>query len=454
MNDALLASSLLWNAPWIWGITGALMGSFLNVVALRLASGQDYVRQRSACPHCGHQLGPLELIPLLSWTWQAGRCRSCRTKISARYPLTELSGAATLALGAVFAQHHQLGPIAFAGLQIILTGALACALIDRETQMIPDELSIPGSALALGVAAAIGAPIAGSVFGGLSPADAALGCLVGMGLVGAADVLGSWYMRRLRERRWPESPIGYQQISLGLAIGSAAGLAGAGPWICAQLGLIAAALSAAVTLSHGQLVRVPERWTLGAALISAGIGGALLASGQTAPLMQSAYGGAVGAGAAGWAAALWWAGHEVHVKLKARRARVPVPVLAADALAPGTVTGTGADEVEKSGDQARATAHAGARANVTPAAQDELKGEVEEDPVTMGFGDAKMLAALGALMGPLGAVMTLGLACMGGAIWGAVMLALRGQRTVRFGPWLLIGALISLMLGGKWIFGE
>ena len=77
---------------------GAVMGSFLNCAALRIVCGESFLKGRSHCPSCGHTLGALELIPVLSWLLQKGRCRACGQKISARYPLTEIIfGLVTLA---------------------------------------------------------------------------------------------------------------------------------------------------------------------------------------------------------------------------------------------------------------------------------------------------------------------------------------------------------------------
>ena len=70
---------------------GAVMGSFLNCAAWRLVRGESFVKGRSRCPACGHELTALELIPVLSWAFQRGRCRSCGAKVSVRYPLTELA---------------------------------------------------------------------------------------------------------------------------------------------------------------------------------------------------------------------------------------------------------------------------------------------------------------------------------------------------------------------------
>lgn len=69
---------------------GAVLGSFLNCAAWRIVHGESFLKGRSHCPACGHELGALELIPVVSWLIQKGKCRNCGSKISIRYPLTEI----------------------------------------------------------------------------------------------------------------------------------------------------------------------------------------------------------------------------------------------------------------------------------------------------------------------------------------------------------------------------
>ncbi|WP_421380200.1 prepilin peptidase [Bacillus salacetis] len=70
-------------------IYGLLLGSFYNVVGLRVPLNQSIVKPRSACPGCGHTLTAMNLIPVLSYLNQGGRCSRCRERISPLYPLVE-----------------------------------------------------------------------------------------------------------------------------------------------------------------------------------------------------------------------------------------------------------------------------------------------------------------------------------------------------------------------------
>ena len=144
------------------GLLGLLVGSFLNVVILRLprrlehewrtqarevlgldgdaeAAPPDLVVTGSHCPQCKHKLSPLDNIPLLSWLALRGRCRYCKAPISWQYPLVELLTA--LASAAVAWKFGFGWPLA-AGL--VFTWVLvAAAGIDVRTQLLPDQLTLP-----------------------------------------------------------------------------------------------------------------------------------------------------------------------------------------------------------------------------------------------------------------------------------------------------------------------
>ena len=71
-------------------VLGAVLGSFLNCAAYRIAHGESFLKGRSRCPACGHTLGVLDLVPVFSWLLLRGRCRYCGKKVSVRYLLAEL----------------------------------------------------------------------------------------------------------------------------------------------------------------------------------------------------------------------------------------------------------------------------------------------------------------------------------------------------------------------------
>lgn len=72
------------------GVLGAVIGSFVNVVSVREAKGEDFVHGRSYCPHCHHSLHALDLVPILSYLFLRGKCRYCKQSISVRYFLVEI----------------------------------------------------------------------------------------------------------------------------------------------------------------------------------------------------------------------------------------------------------------------------------------------------------------------------------------------------------------------------
>lgn len=103
------------------------------------------VRKRSFCPRCGHMIAWYDNIPLVSYAVLLGRCRHCHTHISWRYPLVELLGAL---IGYAAVVHWGWTPQAGAMGALFLT-LLACAGIDWDTQIIPDDIVLPAIWVAL-----------------------------------------------------------------------------------------------------------------------------------------------------------------------------------------------------------------------------------------------------------------------------------------------------------------
>lgn len=117
---------------------GSCIGSFLNVVIYRVPRGISIAKGRSFCPGCGHTLRPLDLIPVFSFLFLRGRCRTCKMKISRRYPLVEtITGLAALLIYIRTDLTLSL-PIQFTADSILV----AVAFIDFDTMTIPDGLII------------------------------------------------------------------------------------------------------------------------------------------------------------------------------------------------------------------------------------------------------------------------------------------------------------------------
>jgi leader peptidase (prepilin peptidase) / N-methyltransferase len=151
------------------GVLGLMFGSFLNVVIHRLPKMMelDWQRQcaelnakaspsheegehaqnppynllvpRSACPHCNHVISAWENIPLVSYLLLRGKCKGCGAAISPRYPIIEASSGILCAFAAA---HFGFGPAAVGAL-LLIWALLALTAIDFDTQLLPDDITLP-----------------------------------------------------------------------------------------------------------------------------------------------------------------------------------------------------------------------------------------------------------------------------------------------------------------------
>jgi len=112
---------------------GTVIGSFLNVLILRIPRGEEFVKTRSHCMSCGHQLAWYDNIPLVSWLALGGRCRYCHAKISAQYPIIE---AANGLLAVLCFLVKGFTPEALI-LSLTSSALLALSVIDFRTYEIP-----------------------------------------------------------------------------------------------------------------------------------------------------------------------------------------------------------------------------------------------------------------------------------------------------------------------------
>ena len=212
---------------------GLLVGSFLNVVILRLPRRMEWewkreareilelpdeydppppgiVVERSHCPHCKHQLRWYENIPVFSWLALGGKCRNCKAPISPQYPLVELlTMLAFLACVWQFGFGWQgFGALVFTGFLISLAG------IDLRTQLLPDQLTLP--LMWLGLIAAVD-----NLYMPAKPA--LIGAVVGY--------LSLWIVWWVFKQLTGKEGMGHGDFKLLAAIGAWCGLAGILPTI-------------------------------------------------------------------------------------------------------------------------------------------------------------------------------------------------------------------------------
>jgi leader peptidase (prepilin peptidase)/N-methyltransferase len=124
-------------------VFGLLIGSFLNVVIWRVPRKESLVSPPSHCPSCDAPIRPYDNIPVVSWAVLRGRCRNCRTRISARYPLVELgTGVLFGALAARIGAEPALPAYLYLGAICVALG-----LIDLDTQKLPNAIVLPSYAV-------------------------------------------------------------------------------------------------------------------------------------------------------------------------------------------------------------------------------------------------------------------------------------------------------------------
>ena len=122
----------------IFFILGTLMGSFFTVVGSRLPRREDFIKSRSHCDNCGHELSLLDMIPMISYLILHGKCRYCGTKISPRYMVVELLTMGLWLLTYYYFGHYNISIciVTF----IVISCFIAIFFIDAKHYIIPDSL--------------------------------------------------------------------------------------------------------------------------------------------------------------------------------------------------------------------------------------------------------------------------------------------------------------------------
>jgi leader peptidase (prepilin peptidase)/N-methyltransferase len=152
----------------IFTLTGAAVGSFLNVCIARIPEGISIAFPPSRCPHCGHPIRFRDNVPLVSYLLLGGKCRDCREGISYRYPLVELI---TAVFAGLLFWKYGLTP-AYPAVFLFICTLIVITFIDLDHQIIPHILTLSGIPIFAVLAV---------VFLRLSLIDAFLGIMIGAG---------------------------------------------------------------------------------------------------------------------------------------------------------------------------------------------------------------------------------------------------------------------------------
>jgi leader peptidase (prepilin peptidase) / N-methyltransferase len=135
-------------------VMGSAIGSFLNVVIYRVPLGLSVVSPPSACPGCSSEISPRDNVPVLSWLALRGRCRNCRTAISARYPIVEaITGILFIAValrflpsvtGASTTPDVVSAVIVLVAFLYFMAISVALSAIDLDVHRLPNRIVVPG----------------------------------------------------------------------------------------------------------------------------------------------------------------------------------------------------------------------------------------------------------------------------------------------------------------------
>lgn len=223
----------------------------------RLPRHASIVRPRSRCPHCGVPIRAADNLPLLSWVWLRGHCRSCGWKIPWRYPAVEFATAALFLL-----VYLQFGlTITGAGMAVFCFLLLGLAVMDAETMRLPDTFTLPGIAL-------------GVLYAAMRPAATMQGHLLHAGVSILWALVAALALLTIRWVYW------FLRHVEGMGLGDVKLLAMIAAWLGAELslltlalGTIGAAVFGVVLLAASPRERRPQstRLPFGAFLCAAAI---------------------------------------------------------------------------------------------------------------------------------------------------------------------------------------
>lgn len=217
----------------ILAVLGLCFGSFIHAVMWRLHARRDFVKERSECEHCKHQLAWYDLLPVVSWLMLRGRCRYCHRPIGVQHPLIELLTAG------LFVGSYIVWPFGFETVGVALFGLWLVAIVmlvglaiyDMRWMLLPDVVVFP--LIAIGIAFGL--------LRWMGVENLAAGAALLEVLYGIASIAGVYLLLYVASRgAW----VGFGDVKLGVFMGAVLG------W---QFGLVALVLANLI----GCLVVVP-----------------------------------------------------------------------------------------------------------------------------------------------------------------------------------------------------
>ncbi len=235
---------------------GTAIGSFLNVVIWRMPRGEQLSKGRSHCPHCSKELRAIDLIPVLSFVLQKGRCRYCSKRITARYPIIELATAGLFTIA-----YFLLIPVTgidwleLFRIMFVIAVLTAVFVIDLEHYLILDKIILPATIIIFIIQIAIDGQVGSSLYWELIPQS----------LLGAvAGYVPFYLLWKISNGKW----IGLGDAKLGLFLGVVFGFPEV--WFCFLIAFFLGTLVAIPLLLSGKR-SLGSKLPLGTFLAVAGI---------------------------------------------------------------------------------------------------------------------------------------------------------------------------------------
>ena len=198
-----------WVSLLFFFLTGAVIGSFLNVCIARWPAEESVIRPPSRCPHCHTPIKWYDNVPILGWIWLGGKCRNCKAPISVVYPAVEL----VVALGWLVAALAWGPSLTAVRVAVFGTIMLGISITDAKTYLIPDGFTVFGLVFVLGTS--IFTALRGDVSPFAGPWDAIIGACAGAGAIAIVGWLGEVVLKK--------EAMGFGDVTLMAVVGAALG---------------------------------------------------------------------------------------------------------------------------------------------------------------------------------------------------------------------------------------